>query len=65
MSAACIHFKSYPGTLYEPPEAWCDIDEDGEYDCESCPHRYSEEDYEADRADFLYDLYRDSLFDNY
>ena len=60
MSWYCVHERIYPGTLYEPPESWCDIDDD----CccgDDCPHRYSREDYEADRADYEYDMYRDSI----
>ena len=59
MSWYCIHEKTWPGTLYEPPEAWCELDED--CDCEDCPHRYSQEDYEDDRADYEYERYRNSF----
>lgn len=59
MSWYCIHEKTWPETLYEPPEAWCELDED--CDCEDCPHRYSQEDYEDDRADYEYERYRDSF----
>ena len=59
MSWYCIHEKTWPGTLYESPEAWCELDED--CDCEDCPHRYSQEDYEDDRADYEYERYRDSF----
>ena len=56
MSWFCIYEKRWLGTLYEPPESWCEINDD--YDCEHCPHRYSKEDYEADRSDYLYDEYK-------
>ena len=59
MSWYCIHEKTWPGALYEPPEAWCGLDEN--CDCEDCPHRYSQEDYEDDRADYEYERYRDSF----
>ena len=59
MSWYCIHEKTWPGTLYKPPEAWCELDED--CDCEDCPHRYSQEDYEDDCADYEYERYRDSF----
>ena len=59
MSWYCIHEKTWSGTLYEPPEAWCELNED--CDCEDCPHRYSQEDYEDDRADYEYERYRDSF----
>lgn len=57
MSRYCIHEKTWPGTCYEPPETWCEFDND----CENCPHRYSKEDYENDLADYEYDIYKDSL----
>jgi len=59
MSWYCIHEKTLPGTLYEPSEAWCELGEDCDY--ENCPHRYSQEDYEDDRADYEYERYRDSF----
>ncbi len=59
MSWYCIHEKTWPGTLYEPPESGCKFDED--YDCENCPHRYSKEDYEDDKEDYEYEKYRSSL----
>lgn len=59
MSWYCVYEKTWPGTRYEPPETWCELNYD--YDCESCPNRYSKEDYEADRADIEYERYRDSL----
>ena len=59
MSWYCIYEKTWSGTHYEPPETWCELNYD--YDCESCPNRYSKEDYEADRADIEYERYRDSL----
>ena len=59
MSWYCIHEKTWPGTLYEPPEAWCELNED--CDCEDCPHRCSQEGYEDDRADYEYEIYRDFL----
>ena len=58
----CVYFKSWPGSRYEPPEAWCDINE--EFDCENCPHYYSKEDFMYDRADFEYDYYRDLLYES-
>ena len=59
MSWYCIHEKTWPGTLYEPPKAQCELNED--CDCKDCPHRYSQEDYEDDRADYEYERYRDSF----
>ena len=61
MSWYCIHEKTWSGTLYEPLEAWCELNEDCDCDCEDCPHRYSQEDYEDDRADYEYERYRDSF----
>lgn len=61
MSWYCIHEKTWGGTLYEPPEAWCEIDicEEENYDCEYCPYRCTPEDYEDDRMDYEYENYRD------
>lgn len=59
MSSYCIYEKTSPGTLYEPPESWCDINED--YDCENCPYYFSKEDYEDERLDYEYELYRESF----
>ena len=59
MSWDCIHKKTWPGTRYEPPEIWCELNKD--YDCEDCPHKYSQEDSEDDRADYEYERYRDSF----
>ena len=55
----CIHEKTWPGTLYEPPATWCELNED--CDCEGCPHRYSQEDYEDDYVDYEYERFRDSF----
>lgn len=54
MSWFCIHQHTWAGTLYDPPEAWCDY-ENEVGDCDSCPYQYSREDYEADCADYEYD----------
>lgn len=54
MSWFCIHQRTWAGTLYDPPEAWCDY-EDEVGNCDSCPYQYSREDYEADCADYEYD----------
>ena len=61
MSWDCVHEKRWPGNYYEPPEIWCELNP--EHDCENCPYYYSEEDYEADKADFLYDMQKDRCFD--
>ena len=58
-SDECIYRKTWAGNFYEPPEAWCSLDYD--YDCENCPHHYSKEDYEADRADYEYEKYKYSI----
>ena len=58
MSYFCVHEHSYSGNYYEPPEFSCDYEDEG-YDCDECPYRYSKEDLEADRADMLYDMYKD------
>ena len=60
MSWYCIHEKTWSGTLYEPPEAWCELNEDY-CDCENCPHRYSGEDYEDERINYEYESRRDFL----
>jgi len=54
MSWFCIHEKVDAGTLYDPPEVWCELDCD--YFCdENCPYRYSENDCQCDWADSQYD----------
>ena len=58
-SDECIYQKTWAGNFYEPPEAWCGRGYD--HDCENCPHYYSKEDYEADRADYEYEKYKYSF----
>ncbi len=53
MSNYCAYEKVYSGTIYEPPERECLLDQD--YDCEYCPYRYSMDDYEGDKIDMEYD----------
>lgn len=59
MSYFCIYEHVLEGSYYEPSEMWCEID--ANHDCENCSFRYSKEDYEDDRADLLYDNYKDSF----
>ena len=61
MNWYCIHKKTWPGTYYEPPESWCELNPNDDYDCENCPYRYSKEDFDADRADYEYEKYKDSI----
>ena len=64
MSWFCIHHHAYSSNYYSPPEAYCDYEDKMDIEvmsCDDCPYCYSEEDYEADRADYLYDTYRDFL----
>lgn len=58
----CLHLDYYPATRYEPAESYCEYGEENGYDCENCPHRFSKEDADAERADFEYDRYRDQLY---
>ena len=58
---ACVYKEAWGGSRYEPPESWCSFGYDVAHDCENCPYYYSKEDYEADRADFEYDRYKDSF----
>lgn len=53
MSLFCIHEYIRPGNEYDPPEFWCEY-ENEVMDCEHCPYRYSREDAEADEADREY-----------
>jgi len=53
----CIHMKTWAGSLYEPPESWCELN--SEYSCDDCPYQYSKEDYECDYADFRMEIDRD------
>lgn len=63
MSSFCIHEKTWGGSRYEPPEAWCELSYD---ECgENCPYRYSGDDFEDDRIDYEYDKYRDDFFFNF
>jgi hypothetical protein len=57
----CIYKKGWGGSRYEPSESWCNFGYDVVHDCEKCPFYYSKEDYEADKADFEYDRYKDSF----
>ena len=59
MSWYCVHEKTWPGNLYEPPESWCEIDDD--YTCENCPLRHSKDDEEWDQVDYEYDRHIDSF----
>jgi hypothetical protein len=49
--------KTWAGSLYEPPESWCELN--SEYSCDDCPYQYSKEDYECDYADFRMEINRD------
>lgn len=55
MSWFCVFDNSYPGDMENPPENYCEIGYD---DCENCPQRWSEEDFEGDLAD----MERDDMF---
>ena len=52
----CVHLDYFRGSLFEPGEFVCDL---GYEDCMDCPYCYTREDYEYDRADFLYDINND------
>ena len=58
MSDFCIHEHVFSGSLYEPPESWCEFEEEVS-SCEACPYRYSKEDRDADYADHIYEMKRD------
>ena len=49
MSYFCIYEKSSEGSLYDPPEYWCELGL--ECDCSNCSHKWSQEDYEYELAD--------------
>jgi hypothetical protein len=57
----CIFLRTFKGDFYEPAEAWCTLDMDGEYDCYEggCPHYRSLEDAEAEWSDHMYEMKRD------
>lgn len=59
MSYFCIYEHVSKGSYYEPSKIWCEID--ANHSCKDYPFHYSKEDYEDDRADFLYDNYKDSF----
>ena len=62
MSYFCVHEMFYSGTYYDPPEFWCGSGYDDKYECgEDCPYRYSQEDFDGDRANYEYEALRDSI----
>ena len=59
MTDFCAYQNVFRGNRYEPPEVWCELTVDEEYDCDSCPFRVSKEDCDEIEADRNYARYPD------
>ena len=55
MTNFCAYQNIFRGNRYEPPEAWCELNFDEEYDCDTCPFRISKEDYDEAEVDRNHD----------
>lgn len=53
----CINAESCGNDWDEPKEVYCPYMDD--YNCEDCPHRFSEEDFYDGLADYEYERQRD------